>query len=226
MVPARLYLAAMSSDPLSYHYGYDRGLPVDRKYIEAFLRTYSDCIEGRCLEIKEDQYVRRFGGNRVARCDVLDVDASNPRATIVADLQEMSGVHDDTFDCAVVTNTLQYLRDPKKGVEQLHRVLKVGGTLLVTVPCLGRVEPGAIDYWRFMPDGAMALLDGCSWTAEMTAYGNALTGLAIVTGMATRDMPDRAWNTNDPRFPCTVGIRAIKGARQGTVRSDLARSDS
>jgi SAM-dependent methyltransferase len=210
MIPARLYLAAMPNDPLSYQYGFDRGLPVDRKYIEAFLTTHADSIQGRCLEIKVDDYVQRFGGQRVARCDILDVDASNPRATIVADLQEMGGVHDETFDCAVVTHTLQYLRDPKRGVEQLHRVLKVGGTLLITVPCLGKVEPSAIDYWRFMPDGAMALFDGDAWAADLTAYGNALIGVAIVTGMATRDMPSRAWTTNDPDWPCMVGIRAIK----------------
>lgn len=211
-LPARVYLPAMLTKPLSKHYGFERGLPLDRKCIEEFLEANADSIHGHCLEVKENHYVRRFGGQRVSHCDVVDIDSSNPQATIVADLHELAGVEDDTFDCVVVTNTLQYLRDPKQGIEQLHRVLKVGGSLLVTFPALGKVEEGATDYWRFMPDGVRALFEDDAWISDMTTYGNALMGVALMTGMATKDVPARAWTDKDPDFPCTIGLRAVKRA--------------
>src|SRR5690242_6820169 len=51
--------------PVSRDYGYDRGLPVDRHYIETFLSSLQMDICGRVLEIGDNTYTRRFGGDRV-----------------------------------------------------------------------------------------------------------------------------------------------------------------
>src|SRR6185503_1474005 len=50
--------------PVSRTFGYDRGLPVDRYYIESFLERNRRDIDGRTLEIGDDEYTRRFGGER------------------------------------------------------------------------------------------------------------------------------------------------------------------
>src|ERR687894_427089 len=50
--------------PISREYGYDRGTPIDRFYIENFLEEHSSSIRGRVLEISENTYTRRFGGAR------------------------------------------------------------------------------------------------------------------------------------------------------------------
>jgi hypothetical protein len=52
--------------PISSIFGFDRGLPVDRYYIEKFLSAQSADIYGRVLEIGDDRYTRKFGGDRVA----------------------------------------------------------------------------------------------------------------------------------------------------------------
>jgi len=52
-----------STEPLSRAFGYDRGTPVGRYYIETFLAHRSSDIRGRVLEIGEDAYSRRFGGD-------------------------------------------------------------------------------------------------------------------------------------------------------------------
>ena len=92
--------------PLSDDFGYDRGNPVDRYYIERFLAQHRSHITGRVLEVKEPIYTERFG-DRVTRSDVLDLDASNPRATFVADLAADDGLPADTFNCFILTQTLQ-----------------------------------------------------------------------------------------------------------------------
>ena len=84
--------------PISRKFGVDRGLPVDRFYIERFLEAEADSIRGQVLEIGEDTYTRRFGGQRVTGNDVLHVTGDNPAATIVADLADAPQVPDGRFD--------------------------------------------------------------------------------------------------------------------------------
>jgi hypothetical protein len=82
--------------PISDHFGYDRGTPIDRYYIKRFLGDHREHIRGRVLEVKDGTYTNRFGA-RVMQQDILDVDPLNPLATIVADLAAADGVPDATF---------------------------------------------------------------------------------------------------------------------------------
>ena len=52
--------------PISSKFGMDRGLPIDRYYIEAFLEAHAGDIRGRVLELGDDDYTRRYGRERVA----------------------------------------------------------------------------------------------------------------------------------------------------------------
>jgi hypothetical protein len=53
--------------------GFDRGLPIDRYYIERFLQTHSADIRRHVLEVGDNAYTRRFGGNRVTKSDVINL---------------------------------------------------------------------------------------------------------------------------------------------------------
>src|SRR4051794_37443694 len=48
--------------PISTVFGFDRGTPIDRYYIETFLSKNADDIRGRVLEIGDNSYTVRFGG--------------------------------------------------------------------------------------------------------------------------------------------------------------------
>ena len=47
--------------PLSDHWGYDRGTPVDRWYIERWLSGQARDIRGSVLEAMDSRYTARFG---------------------------------------------------------------------------------------------------------------------------------------------------------------------
>src|SRR6185312_2075371 len=51
--------------PIASDFGYARGGPVDRYYIEGFLARHADDIRGRVLEVGDASYTHRFGGSRV-----------------------------------------------------------------------------------------------------------------------------------------------------------------
>src|SRR5204863_8310480 len=96
--------------PISDTFGYDRGLPIDRYYIERFLQEHSGTIRGNVLEVGDSTYTTQFGRDEaVERVDILDVREDNPRATIVGDLTEPERFRADAFDCVICTQTLPYI---------------------------------------------------------------------------------------------------------------------
>src|SRR5258708_2013151 len=139
--------------PLSDSWGFDRGTPVDRYYIEQFLEQHRQDIRGRVLEIRDSTYTNRFG-SAVEQRDVLDLNSSNAQATLIADLAAADGVSSNLFDCFVLTQTLQFIYDTRSALTHTCRILRPGGVLLATVPSVSRLAPRyglATEYWRFTP---------------------------------------------------------------------------
>ena len=66
--------------------------------------------------------------------DILMATEGNPQATIVGDLTDAPQIPSDAFDCAIVTQTLQFVYDVRAALATLHRILAPGGVLLATVP--------------------------------------------------------------------------------------------
>ncbi len=93
--------------PFSDRYGYDRGTPVDRYYIERFLSEHAGRIRGDVLEVKDAHYTRRFGDG--ARPHVVDLDSGNPAADLHADLNVPGSLPAERFDCVILTQVLQFL---------------------------------------------------------------------------------------------------------------------
>lgn len=206
------------TNPLSENWGLDRGTPVDRYYIERFLEQNRQDIRGRVLEIKDSGYTDRFGAG-VERRDVLDIDASNPQATIIADLATADRVPADHFDCFVFTQTLQLIYDLRAALTHVHRILCPGGVMLATMPAICRIEQAfyTTDYWRFSVASCSRLF-GEIFGAEQTTvsgYGNVLSAMAFLTGMASEELSRRELDVVDARFPIVITVRAIKKRDNG-----------
>jgi SAM-dependent methyltransferase len=208
----------LSVRPKSDHWGWDRGTPVDRYYIERFLGEHAGDVRGNVLEVKDADYIRKYGRD-VVRTDVLDIDPANPQATIVADLSTGEGIPESFFDCFILTQTLQYIYDLRGAVAQCERLLRPGGVLLVTVPSLSRIVHGAgleWDYWRFTAASCRRLFGEAFGDAnvEVQTHGNVLAATAFLRGTALEEIPRRKLDVNDPYFPLLVTVRAVK-RRQG-----------
>ena len=126
-------------NPVSREWGYDRGQPVDRRYIEDFLASHSSDVRGAVLEVQEDDFSRSCGGPRVTEYSILDIDAANPGATVIADLRSAPEIPSARFDCIIVTQTLHVIDDMAAAVRECHRMLKPEGVLLATIPAASRV---------------------------------------------------------------------------------------
>jgi SAM-dependent methyltransferase len=146
--------------PLSDSYGFDRGTPVDRPYIEDFLATHQAAIHGDGAEVKDSYYLTHHGPGRLKTVTVIDIDPDNPAATLHADLAAPGSLPMAAFDVIILTQVLQFLADPIVGLANCAQALRPNGTLLLTVPCLGRISPSGATYERrrFTPVGLTTIL--------------------------------------------------------------------
>ncbi len=201
--------------PISRHFGYDRGLPVDRYYIENFLHRHSSDIQGRVLEIGDAFYSSKFGGTRITQQDVLHVNEGNPIATFVGDLTHAEEIPSDSFDCFVLTQTLHLVYDFRAALSTIYRILKPGGVVLVTVPGISHksVDEWA-DYWCWAFTTASAKkLFGEFFPAdgiEIESYGNVLAAVAFLEGISFHELTKHELEYRDPSYELLISIRAVK----------------
>jgi glycosyltransferase involved in cell wall biosynthesis len=210
---------AQKTVPISRSWGFDRGLPIDRYYIERFLSNHAHDIGGRVLEVGDDVYTRRFGGHRVTHADILHATEGNPKATIVADLSKADDLDSDLFDCIVFTQTLQFVYDVRAAMRTLYRFLRPHGVLLLTAPGTTQTGPDQFAeswYWSFTTHSLRRLLAEVfeENQVEVEAHGNVLAAVGLLHGLAVEDLRQGDLEKHDPDYEVIVAARAVKGAEE------------
>ena len=200
--------------PLARDWGFSRGTPVDRYYINGFLESCAADVRGIVLDVQEADNARRIGGDRVARVDVIDVDAGNPRATVVADLRCAPNVPSGAYDCIVLTQTLHLVDDMPAVVAECERLLRSGGVLLATMPCASRIANDygpAHDHWRVTVPAARRLFaEQFGPNVRVESWGNVAATAAFLYGMAVHELARATLDFQDPHYPLLVTVRAQK----------------
>lgn len=213
----RLRLGVLSrTAPVSRRWGTERGTPLDRYYIECFLEKNRGFVRGAVFEVKDSDYTLRFG-TAVTRSEVIDIDPGNEKATIIADLADCDDLAGEQFDCFICTQTLQLIYDFKAAVANAYRLLKPGGTLLLTVPSVSRIvvhHGEQLDYWRFTLASCRRIFGEQFGDdqVEVTTYGNPMTGAAFLHGLAMEEIPAQKLDVHEAYFPVLCGVRATRRA--------------
>lgn len=203
--------------PVTNDWGFSRGRPVDRYYIESFLQRYSEHIKGHVVEVGDRGYTHRFGNGRVNTTDVWDVNSENNMATIVADLSCASHVPSNTFDCFILTQVLVLIQNVEEAVRELYRVIKPGGVALITVPGISQIssvdEEATSWSWSFYPKTLKRILTDAGFEQEslvVEGMGNLKTTVAFLAQLAQSDLKPQDYEFNDNRYPLVVVARAVK----------------
>jgi hypothetical protein len=201
--------------PVSDCFGWDRGTPIDRYYLEGFLAKNSTYIRGRVLEVGDDRYTKLFGDSRVSQSDVIDIDATNPRANFIGNMEGPEVLPQETFDCIIVTQALHLLYDMRAGLATLHNALKPGGALLVTVPGISRIGANWVNswYWSLTSLSMRRLLEERFQSANVSVedHGNVFAATAFLFGLSVEELNRRNLDIHDGCYPVTVAACAIKG---------------
>ena len=209
--PGWFYFLRRKLTPISKKYGMNRGSPVDRYYMRDFLSKNRDDIRGTCLEIKDNHYSQEYGSG-IEKSDILDIDYANKEANLHGDLRSLDKIPDNTYDCIILTQVLQYIDNTSSAISECHRILKPGGTLLITVPAMSRLDPKAPECWRFTSNGLSFILDPIfkKEKVDIKVYGNVLTGLGFWVGQSTEEFSIKELDYFDPMFPILITARVTK----------------
>jgi SAM-dependent methyltransferase len=204
--------------PISADFGVDRGHAIDRYYIERFLEEHAADVHGRVLEIGNDEYTRRYGGDRVSGTDIWHAHDRNPKATLVGDLANAPQAPSDTFDCVILTQTLQFIYDPRAALATLNRMLKPRGTLLMTIPGISQVatrsEWGPTWYWAFTCLGVQRMLDETFGAGQCSVRtrGNVLAATSFLHGLAAEELTESELERVDPDYQVIITARAQRSS--------------
>jgi SAM-dependent methyltransferase len=134
-------------------------------------KRFSRALSAKLTRITLDQFIERHASSG----RTLDIGAQNgPYAAwfpnrVAVDIRRGTGVHllsdahalalaDSTFDVVICTEVLEHLREPQRAVDEMYRVLKPGGTLLLTTRFLFPIHDAPHDYFRFTKYGLQYLL--------------------------------------------------------------------
>jgi SAM-dependent methyltransferase len=201
--------------PISQVFGFERGRPIDRRFIESFLARHAEDIRGRVLEVGDNTYTTQFGGGRVSKSDVLHLFEGAPQATLIGDLADGDHLPSDAFDCILLTQTLHLVFDLEKAIATLHRLLRPGGVLLMTVPGVSSVDRGEWGFawqWSFTSTSLRRLLERRFPAADtgIEVSGNVLAAIAFLHGLADHELDHSELDAHDPHYPVIVAARAIK----------------
>jgi SAM-dependent methyltransferase len=75
------------------------------------------------------------------------------------DLQDLHGLEDRTFDTVFCSQVLEYVQEPGQALRECFRVLKPGGTLVLSAPFLLGIHDAPQDLFRFSPFGLRSLAE-------------------------------------------------------------------
>ena len=197
--------------PLDDTYGMNRGTPVDRYYIEAFLESQKKWIRGTVMEIADRRYTERFGEGRVTDSFVLHVDKEATEINqIKGDLATGDGLEEESLDCLICTQTLPFIYDVQSAADHIVKILKRGGTALVTVAGISQIiQYEMIHYghfWSFTEQSLRRLfaenVDVAS--VEIMTYGNVKTSAAFLYGISAEELEPAELDFCDANYQLVI----------------------
>lgn len=204
-------IAELPVEPISRVFGLDRGKAIDRVYIERFLEVNKNYIGGNVLEIAEDTYTFQYGGDRVQESYILHVNGTGKNA-IKGNLETGEGMEENSFDTMIITQTLMFMLDINSAVANIYRMLKHGGTALLTVAGISQVSRYDDDRWGhyfgFYETGVRKLC--CEVfgeeNVEVKVYGNVKTAVSMLYGLCSGDLQPEDFEVYDKDYPVIIGV--------------------
>ena len=205
------------TSPVSSCFGFDRGTPVDRYYLDKFFSENGSIIRGKVLEVGDSSYSRKFSRGAVESFHVLQHAALGTDSNaIIGDLTDRDTLPAGSFDCFICAQTFQYTFEIQKAVQGAYHLLKPGGLLLATIPGISQISRYDADrygdYWRFTIDSVTRLFEPVfDGGMEVASFGNVLSSKLLLDGIPIEELPDLSLlDMHDRDYPMIVTMVARK----------------
>ena len=118
---------------------------------------FEEPILDTCAGWEPNFYEPLFPGKRYIKQDMRDFDP--PCIDMICDITDMKPISDGSIGLVLNLESLEHLPYPQKGIDEIHRVLRPDGLLILTTVMHFKIHRAPNDYWRFTPDGIELLLN-------------------------------------------------------------------
>ncbi len=123
--------------------------------IERF--PFEEPVLDTCAGWEPNYYQPLFPGKRYIKQDVRDYDP--PCIDLICDIGEMKSIPDGNIGLVLNLESLEHLPYPQRAIDEIHRVLRPEGILILTTVMHFKIHRCPKDYWRFTPEGIELLLN-------------------------------------------------------------------
>lgn len=127
-------------------------------YVKWAIQRYP--LEGPVLDTcagwEPNLYESLFPGYEYIKQDMQDYNP--PCIDIVCDVGDMKSIADASIGVVLNMESLEHIAYPQRAIDEIYRVLKPDGFLILTTVMHFKIHRAPRDYWRFAPDGLELLL--------------------------------------------------------------------
>lgn len=195
--------------PFCNEFGFERGTPIDRYYLDKFISSIRHLVKGKVVEIGGALSNReQYGFENTSTYDAVDL-LSSPFVNICGDIHESNLLKPDYYDTILLFNVLEHCHTPQKVVDNIHNWLASSGYCLAIVPNAQRIHNNPGDYWRILPDGMKTLFQNFA-KVQVTTYGSPTSLIASYMGIAAQELTHDELTEINPLYPVTTCLVAQK----------------
>ena len=198
----------LSTIPFARDFGCHRGTPIDRFYIETFLNNSKKYINGTVLEIAENTYTKKFSTNSKSLV-LAPYEGSN--IDVVCDLTATIPTSNrEIADCFICVQTLNFIYDYKKALENIKLLMRENGTILITVAGVCQISEFDAkrwgDYFRFTPQSLTKILTETFPHAHISieSFGNIRAATGLLHGLVVEDINTEDLEYKDSTYPVII----------------------
>jgi SAM-dependent methyltransferase len=159
----------------------------DRYLLKKQIQDASKYIKGKVLDVGSgecDRYGDLFNASQYIKMDVK----AGKNVDIVGSAEKIP-FDNESFDSVVCTQVFEHLKGPTLGAQEIYRVLKVGGNLLLTVPQINELHEEPYDFFRYTKFGVMQIFEGVGF--KLIEYSQRGGFFSTVSQLVMRYLIDR-----------------------------------
>ena len=196
--------------PISNYFGFERGDPIDRYYINNFIYENKNKIKGKILEIGDNRYSRNYTGYKKV---IGIVPGKN---ILIYNLEKKPKKNIGKFDCIICTQVINYTFDFTSVIKNLHKLLNNGGSLLLTCSSTTRIsnydKNRYGDFWRFTDISLKKILVKFfnKKKIKVETFGNVSVCSKFLYGLSTDELSFKELNFKDKNYPLIICCVAKK----------------
>jgi hypothetical protein len=198
--------------PFSRDFGFHLGTPIDRFYINGFIKSHEKDIHGTVYEIGDDQYSKRYA-QRNSRIIILNENIKH-KHPVQVDLNGKNPHMYNTADCIILTQTLNFVYNFHNAINEVANILKSGGVCLITVAGISQISRFDMnrwgDYWRFTDLSVQKMLEKSFVNYTVEHFGNYYACANFLAGIPLENIDIDLLNFVDIDYQLIVGARMVK----------------